>query len=158
MWVESLWMARGAAITRHVIALGFAHTMANPIHSEPGCARSSRAGHLNVNSSEGNVERSAAAEQPVVAPAPAGPDGHFFGRVSDRISSVAGVQRLEGFSLKDTFSEVFSRHSYEEVERYFSVGGPDTTPALAQIDVGWPKPWVFFRTLLVALGAYIAFV
>ncbi len=93
-----------------------------------------------------------------MTPGPAGPDGHFFGRVSDRISSVAGVQRLEGFSLKDTFSEVFSRHSYEEVERYFSVGGPDTTPALAQIDVGWPKPWVFFRTLLVALGAYIAFV
>lgn len=82
----------------------------------------------------------------------------FFGRVSDRISSAAGVQKLEGFSLKDTFSEVFSRHSEEEVERYFSVGGPDTTPPLEQIDVRWPKPWVFFRTFLVALGAYIAFV
>lgn len=68
------------------------------------------------------------------------------------------MQKLEGFSLGDTFSEVFSRHSDEEVERYFSVGGPDTTPSLEQIDVRWPRPWVFFRTFLVALGAYIAFV
>ena len=86
------------------------------------------------------------------------PHGRLFGRVSDRISSAAGVQKLEGFSLRDTFSEVFSRHSDEEVERYFSVGGPDTTPTLEQIDVRWPKPWVFFRTFLVALGAYMAFV
>lgn len=105
----------------------------------------------------------AAAVPPAAEPSsePSGPtaaEGRFFGRVSDRISSAAGVQRLEGFSLGDTFSEVFSRHSYEEIERYFSVGGPDTTPPLTQIDVGWPKPWVFFRTLLVALGAYIAFV
>jgi RsiW-degrading membrane proteinase PrsW (M82 family) len=68
------------------------------------------------------------------------------------------VQKLQGFSLGDTFSEVFSRHSDEEVERYFSVGGPDTTPPLAQVAVRWPKPWVFFRTFLVALGTYIAFV
>jgi protease PrsW len=91
-------------------------------------------------------------------PGSTGSDGRLFGRVSDRISTAAGVQKLEGFSLRDTFSEVFSRHSDEEVERYFSVGGPDTTPSLDQIDVRWPKPWVFFRTFLVALGAYIAFV
>lgn len=84
--------------------------------------------------------------------------GRLFGRVSDRISRAAGVQKLEGFSLRDTFSEVFSRHSDQEVERYFSVGGPDTTPPLEQIQVRWPKPWVFFRTFLVALAAYIAFV
>ncbi len=92
-------------------------------------------------------------------PVSEGSDGTpFFGRVSDRISTAAGVQKLQGFSLGETFSEVFSRHSDEEVERYFSVGGPDTTPALTQIDVRWPKPWVFFRTFLLALGTYIAFV
>jgi protease PrsW len=90
--------------------------------------------------------------------APAGPNGKLFSRVSDRISSAAGVQKLEGFSFRETFSEVFSRHPDGEIERYFSVGGPDTTPPLAQIEVRWPKPWVFFRTFLVALGAYIAFV
>lgn len=82
----------------------------------------------------------------------------LFGRVSDRISRAAGVQKLQGFSLGETFSEVFARHSEEEVERYFAIGGPDTTPPLAQIDVRWPKPWVFFRAFLVALGTYIAFV
>ena len=96
------------------------------------------------------------------SPPRGGPDsssgGRLFGRVSDRISSAAGVQKLAGFSLRDTFSEVFSRHSDEEVERYFSVGGPDTTPPLDQIDVRWPKPWVFFRTFLFALLAYMAFV
>ncbi|HZT02804.1 MAG TPA: PrsW family glutamic-type intramembrane protease [Steroidobacteraceae bacterium] len=84
--------------------------------------------------------------------------GGLFGRVSDRISSAAGVQKLQGFSLGETFSEVFGRHSDEEIERYFSVGGPDTTPPLERVDVRWPKPWVFFRTFLVALGTYIAFV
>jgi protease PrsW len=116
---------------------------------------------LNVQSSDGNLERSAATEPssvPAGHPGHPGHEAHLFGRVTDGISSVAGVEKLEGFSLGDTFSEVFSRHSYEEVERYFSVGGPDTTPALTQIDVSWPKPWVFFRTLLVALGAYIVFV
>lgn len=113
------------------------------------------------------VTLDARAERPRPAepgPTNAGPEpgaaahGGLFGRVSDRISSAAGVQKLQGFSLRDTFSEVFSRHSDEEVERYFSVGGPDTTPPLEQIDVRWPKPWVFFRTFLIALGAYIAFV
>src|SRR5262249_40462091 len=53
---------------------------------------------------------------------------------------------------------VFARHSDEEVERYFAVGGPDTTPPLEQIDVSWPKPWVFFRMFLLALAAYVVFV
>jgi protease PrsW len=82
----------------------------------------------------------------------------LLSRVSDRISSAAGVRKLQGFSLSETFSEVFARHSDEEVERYFTIGGPDTTPPLGQIDVRWPKPWVFLRAFLIALGAYIAFV
>jgi RsiW-degrading membrane proteinase PrsW (M82 family) len=108
---------------------------------------------------EAGTFRQAASEASKGGAAQSGsPDGKLFGRMSDRISSVAGVQKLEGFSLRETFSEVFSRHSEDEIERYFSVGGPDTTPPLAAIDVRWPKPWVFFRTFLVALGAYIAFV
>lgn len=118
----------------------------------PTCGRSValEAGATSANSESFGASRARSGSPP--------PQSRFFGRVSDRISRAAGVQKLEGFSLKDTFSEVFSRHSDEEVERYFSVGGPDTTPALGQIDVRWPKPWVFFRTFLVALGAYMAFV
>ena len=78
-------------------------------------------------------------------------------RMSERISRAAGVQPLAGFSLRETFSEVFARHGDEDVERYFAVGGPDTTPPLAEIDVRWPKPWVFFRMFLLALAAYVFF-
>ncbi len=78
-------------------------------------------------------------------------------RVSERISRAAGVQKLQGFSLRETFSEVFTRHTDAEVERYFAVGGPDTTPSLGQIDVRWPKPWVFFRMFLLAVAAYVVF-
>jgi RsiW-degrading membrane proteinase PrsW (M82 family) len=90
--------------------------------------------------------------------APTPDSEHLMSRMSDRISRAAGVQRLQGFSFRETFSEVFTRHTDEEVERYFAVGGPDTTPPLAQIDVGWPKPWVFFRMFLLAVLAYVGFV
>jgi len=84
--------------------------------------------------------------------------GEFAARVSARISSTVGVEKLEGFSLKEMFSEVFAKHTDEEVERYFAVGGPDTTPPIADVDTSWPKPWVFFRTFMTALIAYIGFV
>ena len=85
-------------------------------------------------------------------------EADLVSRMSHRISEAAGVQRLEGFSVRETFSEVFTRHPDEEVERYFLAGGPDTTPALENIDTGWPKPWMFFRMFLLALAAYLVFV
>lgn len=67
--------------------------------------------------------------------------------IADRLSSATGVEKLKGFSLSEMFSETFSRHSPDDVERYFNVGGPDTTPAIEAVNTGWPKPWAFFRTL-----------
>lgn len=87
-----------------------------------------------------------------------GSSEEIVSRVSDSISEVVGVEKLEGFSLRNMFSDVFSRHSFEEVERYFSVGGPDTTPSIAQVDTSWPKPWLFFRSLIVAVVAYLGLV
>jgi RsiW-degrading membrane proteinase PrsW (M82 family) len=118
----------------------------------PACGQSVTLDSNSASSSHASMESSTASRESSAA------RGRLFDRVSDRISSAAGVQKLQGFSLRDTFSEVFSRHSDEEVERYFSVGGPDTTPSLDQIDVRWPRPWVFFRTFVVALLAYMAFV
>jgi RsiW-degrading membrane proteinase PrsW (M82 family) len=118
----------------------------------PACGQSVTLDGNSASSSRASMESSTASRESSAS------RGRLFDRVSDRISSAAGVQKLQGFSLRDTFSEVFSRHSDEEVERYFSVGGPETTPSLDQIDVRWPKPWVFFRTFLVALLAYMAFV
>jgi protease PrsW len=78
--------------------------------------------------------------------------------VARRITKAAGVEHLEGFSINEMFSEVFKKHSDAEVEAYFTVGTTTTTPAIADIDTSWPKPWVFFRTFVGALVVYIGFV
>ena len=54
--------------------------------------------------------------------------------LADRLSNATGVEKLDGFSLSEMLSETFSRHSPDDVERYFNVGGPDTTPPIEAID------------------------
>lgn len=78
--------------------------------------------------------------------------------LSGRISTVAGVERIEGFSARDMFSEVFRSRTDEEVEEYFTVGTPATTPPLHQVETSWPKPWVFFKTFTLSVMVYLAFV
>ncbi|WP_299408391.1 PrsW family glutamic-type intramembrane protease [Acaryochloris sp. IP29b_bin.148] len=78
--------------------------------------------------------------------------------VAERITNAAGVEQLEGFSLKDMFSEVFKKHSENEVEEYFTVGTALTTPPIEEVDSSWPKPWVFFKTFLGAVAVYVGFV
>jgi protease PrsW len=71
--------------------------------------------------------------------------------LANRVTSLAGVEKLEGFDIKELFSEVFRRHTSEEVGDYFTVGGTSTTPDITQVDTTWPRPWVFFRTFIAAL-------
>ena len=71
---------------------------------------------------------------------------------------MAGVERIEGFSARDMFSEVFRSRTDEEVEEYFTVGTPATTPPLEQVETNWPKPWVFFKTFTLSVIVYLAFV
>lgn len=80
------------------------------------------------------------------------------GKLSGHLTSLAGVEKLEGFSLKDFFSEVLRKHSKDEVEEYFTVGTASTTPPIEDVDITWPKPWVFFKTLIGALAVYALFV
>ncbi|GMQ80582.1 MAG: PrsW family glutamic-type intramembrane protease [Rhodothermia bacterium] len=79
-------------------------------------------------------------------------------KVSERVTKLAGIEKLEGFSLRDFFDEVFRRHSRDEVEEYFTVGARSTTPAIADIDTSWPRPWVFFKTFVGAVVVYFLFV
>ena len=78
-------------------------------------------------------------------------------RLSGHLTDLAGVEKLDGFSLKDLFSEVFRKRSREELEEYFTVGTSSTTPPISEVDTRWPKPWVFFKMFLGALVAYILF-
>ncbi len=75
----------------------------------------------------------------------------------DSFSRVAGVEKLEGFSFSALFSDVFSRHSQEEVEDYFTVGTSKTTPPLSEVDTSWPRPWVFFRMLITSIIVFLLF-
>jgi len=56
------------------------------------------------------------------------------------------------------FSDVFSKHSSQEVEDYFTVGTSRTTPDISAVDPSWPHPWVFFRTFVGAVVVYLALV
>lgn len=83
---------------------------------------------------------------------------NFSSKMSDTVTDWAGVERLEGFKLGDVFSEALKKHSRDEVEDYFTVGAPSTTPKIENVDTTWPKPWVFLRTFIAAAFIYFIFV
>ncbi|MGD1090622.1 MAG: PrsW family glutamic-type intramembrane protease [Bryobacteraceae bacterium] len=72
-----------------------------------------------------------------------------------RLNKLATPEKLEGFSLKTMFSEVFKARKPGEVEDYFSVGTAKTTPPLEEVQTGWPKPWFFMRVLIFMLALYL---
>ncbi len=81
----------------------------------------------------------------------------FLGGIGDRISEVAGGEKIEGFKVTDMFSEIWRRRTDEEMESYFAVGTPCNTPKLADVDPSWPKPWFFFKTFILAAIVYVGF-
>jgi RsiW-degrading membrane proteinase PrsW (M82 family) len=82
----------------------------------------------------------------------------WFEDITGRISSVAGVEKIQGFDAREMFSEVFRSRSDEHVEEHFTVGTPSTTPPLSAVDTTWPKPWVFFKTFTFSVLVYVCFV
>ncbi len=83
--------------------------------------------------------------------------GDLFSMLGSRLNDLASVEKLEGFSLREMFSEVFTRRSQEEIDEYFLVGTAKTTPPLSEVQTGWPKPWLFGRVLLFLGFVYLAF-
>ncbi len=80
-----------------------------------------------------------------------------FQVASDVITNQIGLDRVENFSIKDFFSEVFKKHDPNDVERQLSVGSLDTTPELHQSMTTLPSPWIFFRVLCGTIIAYLMF-
>ncbi|HEX7576801.1 MAG TPA: PrsW family glutamic-type intramembrane protease [Verrucomicrobiae bacterium] len=91
-------------------------------------------------------------------PGAAGDISSFIGNLGDKISEVAGMERIEGFSLSAMFSEVWRKRSDEEMEVYFAVGTATTTPRLQDADTGWPKPWLFVKIFGLAALVYLGLV
>jgi RsiW-degrading membrane proteinase PrsW (M82 family) len=81
---------------------------------------------------------------------------HLLQSLRGRIQGLASTECLEGFSLKDMFSDVFKRRTQDEVEDYLMVGTNKTTPPIDVVETGWPKPWLFFRVLAALIVAYVA--
>ena len=54
---------------------------------------------------------------------------HLLQSLRGRIQSLASTENLEGFSLKEMFSEVFKRRSADDVEDYILVGTTKDDPA-----------------------------
>jgi len=82
----------------------------------------------------------------------------FIGGLGDRISEVAGGEKIEGFKISEMFSEIWRKRTDEDMETYFAVGTPCNTPKLAEVDPSWPKPWFFFKTFILAVFVYWGFV
>lgn len=64
---------------------------------------------------------------------------------------------LKGFSLFDFLSDVFRRHSREDVEHLLCAGTLLATPPLRYVSASWPRPWFFTRMILFCLVLYLGF-
>lgn len=102
------------------------------------------------------VPLSSAAEATEKKPSPAGSRAFVKG-VTDRITDASGLERLEGFSVKSLFSEVFQKHSPNQIEEHFASGTSTTTPSLENVSTNWPTPWAFFRILTLSVLGSICF-
>jgi RsiW-degrading membrane proteinase PrsW (M82 family) len=80
----------------------------------------------------------------------------FLGTLSDRLRQLASTDKLEGFSLREMFSEVFKNRRPGELEEYLIAGTEKTTPQVEDVQTGWPKPWLFLRVLLFLSVVYLA--
>jgi RsiW-degrading membrane proteinase PrsW (M82 family) len=79
-------------------------------------------------------------------------------KITDKLNEFTETEKLEGFSLGEMFSETFQKRTATEMEEYFIVGTEHTTPKTADVQTGWPKPWMFLRLLLFFAVVYGGFV
>lgn len=88
---------------------------------------------------------------------PARIDVSSFQNASDTITEKLGLDKVEGFTIGDFFAEVFKKHDSLEVEKFLSVGTPDTTPEINESMAVMPKPWIFFRAMVGSLATFVLF-
>jgi RsiW-degrading membrane proteinase PrsW (M82 family) len=83
--------------------------------------------------------------------------GDLAQKLGDRLSRLASVEKLEGFSLGEMFSDVFAKRSPDELDAYLVVGTARTTPPIEEVTTGWPKPWLFLRVFAFLAVVYFGF-
>lgn len=82
---------------------------------------------------------------------------NLFSGFAGKVSQASGLEKLEGFSIGALFSEVFKKHTPEEIEEHFIAGTSQTTPLLKEVVADWPTPWAFIRLLGMSVVASIGF-
>jgi RsiW-degrading membrane proteinase PrsW (M82 family) len=78
------------------------------------------------------------------------------GALREGFTSLIGLEELKDFKLTDVFSEVFKKHTQEEMEEQLITGTARHTPALGDLAVEWARPWLFAR--LLGVSAVLAFI
>ena len=58
----------------------------------------------------------------------------FTAKVSDKVTNLAGIDKLEGFNIKEFFEDVFKKNTTDEIEEYFTVGTKSTTPNINDVN------------------------
>jgi len=81
---------------------------------------------------------------------------HSTGGLSDKFTDLIGLEELEDFRLSHIFSEVFKKHTTEEMEEQLITGTTRHTPDLSELEVRWARPWLFAR--LLGASAALAFI
>lgn len=81
----------------------------------------------------------------------------FFADMAGRVTDIAGVGKLEMFSVSELFAQTFKKHHDDEVENMFTVGTRSTTPPILSLQANWPQPWMFLRALIFAALLYGSF-
>lgn len=77
---------------------------------------------------------------------------HSFSNLADKVSQATGLEKLDKqFTFSHFFSEVFKKHTAEEMEEHFNVGTKETTPDIRKVTATWPSPWAFFRFIGITL-------
>lgn len=91
-----------------------------------------------------------------------GTPGSVVRGVQEMMSVFSGLPHLDGFGLGMLFRGALDwRGGRGRIDERFNAGCRLTTPALCEVDAGWPVPWAFPRILLVGvamtIGLAIAF-
>ncbi len=93
-----------------------------------------------------------AAQEPSVAA------NNLLGKARGALNQAIGLAQPEDFDVKAVFSDVTRKRSETEIADIFTIGAKNNIPELKDIDTNWPKPWVFFKALLMAGMVYAGFV
>lgn len=77
--------------------------------------------------------------------------------VLETAREAVGLSKLEGFSFKSFFGEIFRRHGSQDAVNLFCCGTDRTTPSILDVRATWPAPWVFSRMIAFCLLLYWGF-